>query len=71
MEISIKSIEYGNFTSTPSDFVWVTVSIAEETDSRPRINGEIKVPIKKQDITMANLESLAIEKVKTYLSSHK
>jgi len=67
MEMNIVKIE--PYTDSPKfEYMWVTVSVSEDTESRPCIKGEIKVPIKKQDITISNLENLVFEKVKSFLS---
>ena len=69
MIIKIDKIEPHD-DSKKHDFMWVTVSITEDTNARPRISGKVKIPLEKQDITISKLEDIVIEKAKKFLSEH-
>ena len=51
------------------DFMWVKVVITEDNEEGPIPSCEVNIPIEKQDISISDLESLAIEKAKNFLSS--
>lgn len=65
------SVEYIDLMKHAEDFkyMWVTVSFEDDNESGPIKSCEVKVPIEKQDITLAHLEELAIKNAKAFLAS--